>query len=122
MDTKVSFTEKEIKKAIDFARSIKWKHGCFSDKANKNIDNRTDAEVYVSILRGKLAEIALKKYLQEKHKDSKHKITGLDFNIYKRGIISCTNVQNYVFVFPQIGDCYLSFIPHAVHKICIAYF
>lgn len=86
MDTKILFTEKEIKKAIDFARSIKWKHGCFSDKANKNIDNRTDAEVYVSILRGKLAEIALKKYLQEKHKDSKHKIAGLDFNIYKRGI------------------------------------
>ena len=86
MNIKVSFTEKEIKKAIEFAQSIKWKHGNFSDKANRNTDNRTDAQIYVSILRGKLAEIALKKYLKEKHKDTKHRITGLDFNIYKRGV------------------------------------
>lgn len=86
MNKKILFTEKEIKKAIDFASSIKWKHGCFSDKANRNIKNRTDAEIYVSILRGKLAEIALKKYLKEKHKNSKHKVTGLDFNVYKKGV------------------------------------
>lgn len=86
MKDKILFTEKEIKKAIDFAKSIKWKHGCFSDKANIGLDNRTDAEIYVSILRGKLAEIALKKYLTEKHKNTNHKITGLDFNIYKKGV------------------------------------
>lgn len=86
MNTKILFTEKEIKKAMDFAESIKWKHGCFSDKANRHLQNRTDAEIYVSILRGKLAEIALKKYLKEKHKDGKHRVTGLDFNIYKQGV------------------------------------
>lgn len=86
MITEILFTEKEIKKAIDFAGSIKWKHGCFSDKANRHLKNRTDAEVYVSILRGKLAEIALKKYLQEKHKNTNHRVTGLDFNIYKKGV------------------------------------
>ena len=86
MNKEILFSEKEIKKAINFAQSIKWKHGNFSDKENRGAKNRTDAEVYVSILRGKLSEIALKKYLVEKHEGTNHRITGLDFNIYKRGI------------------------------------
>lgn len=85
MDKKVFFTDKEIKKAIAFAKSINWKHSgaSFSDINNKSKRDKVDA--YLSVLRGKLAEIALQKYLKEKHKN-KHKITPLDFNIYRKGV------------------------------------
>lgn len=79
----IYFTEKELEKAINFANSIKWKHNKFVDNSKK-----TDKQTHESIVRGKLAEIALKKYLKNKHGDN-HKIKGLDFNIYKEGI--CDN-------------------------------
>lgn len=84
MNKKIYFTEKEIQKAINFADSIKWKHTCTLD-AEKDI-KRDEKDVYISVLRGKFAEIALKSYLKTKHNGSSHKITGLDFNIYRKGI------------------------------------
>lgn len=81
MSEKIYFEEKEITKAINFADSIKWKHTV--DTPEKK---REAKDVYISTIRGKLAEIALRKYLKNKHKDSNHKITGLDFNIYKKGV------------------------------------
>ena len=84
MGDKIYFTDEEIKKAINFADKIKWKHPHFADKENNA--KRTEKEIFMSVLRGKLAEIALKKYLINKHGKNKHKISELDFNIYKKGV------------------------------------
>lgn len=81
MSERIYFEEKEINKAINFADSIKWKH-----TVNTPQEKREEKEVYISTLRGKLGEIAMKKYLKDKHKDTAHRISSLDFNIYKRGI------------------------------------
>lgn len=85
MDKKIFFTDKEIGRALAFTKSINWKHSqaSFSDISNKS--TRSSMDAYLSVLRGKLAEIALQKYLQEKHK-GKHEISPLDFNIYKKGV------------------------------------
>lgn len=81
---KIYFTKEEIKKTITFAHKMKKKHPHFADKEND--EERTEEEVFISVLRGKLAEIALYKYLREKHKGNTYRISDLDFNEYKKGI------------------------------------
>ena len=81
---KIYFTKEEIKKTITFAHKMKKKHPHFADKEND--EERTEEEVFISVLRGKLAEIALYKYLREKHKGNTYRISDLDFNEYKKGV------------------------------------
>lgn len=81
---KIKFTEEELKKTINFANKIKGKHPYFKDK--NNLVRRTENEVFLSVVRGKLAEIALHKHLKEKHKGEKIYLSDLDFNIYEKGI------------------------------------
>lgn len=81
---KIYFTKEEIKKTITFAHKMKKKHPHFADKEND--EERTEEEVFISVLRGKLAEIALYKYLREKHKGNIYRISDLDFNEYKKGV------------------------------------
>ena len=66
MDKKIFFTDKEIGRALAFTKSINWKHSqaSFSDISNKS--TRSSMDAYLSVLRGKLAEIALQKYLQKR--------------------------------------------------------
>lgn len=80
----IYFTEEEINKTIEFANKIKTKHPHFADK--NNTEKRTPDEVFISVIRGKLAEVALYKYLKEKHKGNKFYLSDLDFNIYKKGV------------------------------------
>lgn len=80
----IYFTEDEMSKTIEFANKIKNKHPYFADKENKM--RRTENEVFLSVVRGKLAEIALYKHLKEKHKNSNFTISELDFNVYKKGV------------------------------------
>lgn len=79
----IYFTKDEIKKTIEFAHKVKHKHPHFADKENDA--ERTANEVFISVVRGKLGEIALHKHLKEKHKNSEYKISDLDFNVYKKG-------------------------------------
>ena len=81
---KIYFTKEEIIKTINFAHKMKKKHPHFADKEND--EERTEEEVFISVLRGKLAEIALYKYLREKHKGATYRISDLDFNAYKKGV------------------------------------
>lgn len=82
--SEIYFTEEEIKKTIEFAHKVKTKHPHFADKENDT--KRSENEVFISVVRGKLAEIALYKYLKEKHKGNGYNISDLDFNIYRKGI------------------------------------
>lgn len=82
--SEIYFTKEEISKTIEFANKMKTKHPHFADKENDAV--RTENEIFISVVRGKLAEIALYKYLKEKHKDSGCKISELDFNIYQKGV------------------------------------
>lgn len=81
---KIFFTKDELDKTIDFADKIKGKHPHFTDKENDSV--RTEDEVFISVVRGKLAEIAVRKHLKEKHAGKEYNISDLDFNIYKKGI------------------------------------
>lgn len=81
---KIFFTKNELDKTIDFADKIKGKHPHFTDKNNDA--ERTEEEVFNSVVRGKLAEIAMHKYLKKKHAGKKCILSELDFNIYKKGI------------------------------------
>ena len=80
----IFFTEEEIKQTLAFAEKIKKKHGHFADE--ENTTTRTPEEVYESVVMGKLAEIALYKYLKMKHYGSTYEISDLDFKIYRKGI------------------------------------
>lgn len=81
---KIYFTKEEIEKTIEFANKVKTKHPHFSDK--NNTTKRSEYEVFISVIRGKLAEIALYKYLKEKHTGNNYIISDLDFNVYRKGI------------------------------------
>lgn len=80
----IYFTAEEIEKTKNFANVMKTKHPHFADK--DNTEERTEEEVFESVVRGKLAEIALHKYLTQKHKHTNFKISDIDFNIYRKGI------------------------------------
>lgn len=80
----IYFTQEEIQKTIDFANKIKTKHPHFADRNNDA--SRSEEEVFISVVRGKFAEIALYNYLREKHKRNTYEISDLDFNIYKKGV------------------------------------
>lgn len=80
----IYFTKEEINKTIEFANKMKTKHPHFADKENN--EKRTEEEVFISVLRGKLAEIALYKHLKEKHNGASYQISDLDFNVYRKGI------------------------------------
>lgn len=82
--SKIYFTEKELAQTIEFADKMKTKHPHFADK--ENVATRNEEEIFDSVVRGKLAEIALYKHLKEKHKNSDYKISELDFNVYRKGI------------------------------------
>ena len=81
---KIFFTKEEIEKVIDFANKIKWKHPHFADRENDTV--RTEDHTFTSVVMGKLAEIAMHKYLKEKHNGKDFNISDLDFNIYKKGV------------------------------------
>lgn len=81
---KILFTEEEIKQTIEFANNVKEKHGHFADK--NNTTKRTPEEVFDSVVMGKLAEIALYKYLKNKHQGTTYEISDLDFEVYRKGI------------------------------------
>ena len=76
---KIYFTEKEFKDCSDFAEKVKQKHQHFKDKNNKA--TRTLEEVAHDVIRGKLAEVALRKYLLDKHKNNCN-ISDIDYTIY----------------------------------------
>lgn len=64
---------------VDFAEKIKHKHPHFKDK--NNIAKRTFDQVKENVILGKLAEIAVHKYLSQYTKD----ISDIDFNLYAVG-------------------------------------
>lgn len=83
VNSKIFFEKEEIQEIIQFADKIKWKHPSFKGSKEKV---RGEDEVFLSILRGKLAEVALRKYLLEKHKGKSCQISSLDYDVYRRGI------------------------------------
>lgn len=80
----IYFTRDEILKVKEFAEKVKNKHGHFADKDNHT--ERTPEQVYESVVMGKLAEIALYKYLRAKHYGTTYEISDLDFKVYRKGI------------------------------------
>ena len=80
----IYFTEEEVSKTIEFANLMKKKHPYFVDENNK--DTRNENEIFISVVRGKLAEIAIHKYLRQKHRNSNYEISELDFENYNKGI------------------------------------
>jgi hypothetical protein len=86
MSNKIFFSAEEIEKALDFANKMKYKHPEFVDMINTGKRRDVD-EVFTSVLRGKLAEIAIAKHLAQKHKGENHNISPLDFNVYEDGVI-----------------------------------
>ena len=80
----IYFTEEEVSKTIEFANLMKKKHPYFADENNN--DRRNENEIFISVIRGKLAEIAIHKYLTQKHKNSNYEISELDFENYDKGV------------------------------------
>lgn len=76
---KIYFTKEEFDNCSIFADKVKNKHQHFKDK--NNTDTRTQQQVINDVIRGKLAEIALYKYLKDKHKE-KCSISKVDFELY----------------------------------------
>ena len=80
----IFFSKEEIEQTIEFANKMKTKHSYFMDRQNKI--RRTENEVFLSVIRGKLAEIALHKHLKIKHANNECILSDLDFNVYDKGI------------------------------------
>lgn len=75
----IEFNQNEIKNCINFANKVYYKHGDFKDKENNN--KRTTKQTINDVIRGKLAEIAIYKYLI-KNLNNNIKLSKVDFNIY----------------------------------------
>jgi len=65
----------DIVKAYEFARDMKGHHN------DNMVRQRGDRQIFIDDFRGKLAEIALKRYLE----GNGHIVGNIDFNIYNRG-------------------------------------
>ena len=76
---KIYFTKEEFNNCKDFANKVKRKHQHFKDK--DNTATRTLDQVAGDVIRGKLAEVALRKYLIKKH-NGKCTVSDVDFEIY----------------------------------------
>ncbi|PLS19401.1 hypothetical protein CVD28_03015 [Bacillus sp. M6-12] len=77
----IRFTKEERNLVESFAEKIKWKHPHFLDK--KNHTKRTEEQVKESVILGKLAEVAVQKYLKQHYGQL---VSALDFNIYGEGV------------------------------------
>lgn len=79
----IKFTKDEIDKVYDFAEKIKSKHRAihFMDKNNAKL--RSERELMNVIVEGKLAEVAICKYLNGFNNLN---VSEVDFNIYGKGI------------------------------------
>lgn len=75
----INFDNNDVKKCIDFAYKVHHKHGNFKDK--NNTTKRSIDQTINDIIRGKLAEIAVYKYLK-KHLNKNIKIPNVDFKLY----------------------------------------
>lgn len=81
---KIFFNKSELDICLDFANKVKSKHPHFKDKNNNA--TRTEQEIINDVVRGKIAELGLYKYLVNKHKNEDFTISEVDFNIYPKFI------------------------------------
>ena len=81
MTIKIDFTKEEINKVKQFAEEIKYKHPHFKDRRNTNI--RSLNKVKEDVILGKLAEVAVYKYLKSIYGDL---VSEVDFNLYAPGV------------------------------------
>lgn len=84
MNKIIKFTDSEVAKVIKFAKDIKWKHKPIHFMDSRNTLKRNDTELLNAIIEGKLAEVAVYKYLKEEFPNKN--ITEVDFNIYEVGV------------------------------------
>lgn len=88
MKDTIKFTEEDVDKCRDFAQKISWKHPHFRDK--RNTETRTLKRVTEDVLRGRLAEVAVYKYLKDRFGEM---VSDLDFELYPKGITDDADIQ-----------------------------
>lgn len=77
----IRFTTEEWNKIEAFAEHMKWKHPHFKDK--RNTTKRSPDQIKQDVILGKLAEVAVYKYLKSHYNSD---VSELDFNVYGEGV------------------------------------
>ncbi|WP_035765055.1 hypothetical protein [Butyrivibrio sp. NC2002] len=78
MYKKVGVSPEDVWKCYKFATDMRGNHN------NDLIMGRTDEQIFIDDLRGKLAEIVVKRYLEKKYRNE-HRVGDLDFEVYPLG-------------------------------------
>lgn len=81
MLTKINLTKGEYDRCCEYANKVSSKFKHFMDV--RNTETRSENRKYNDVVRGKLAELAVKKYLDNTY--GKQRVGNIDFRLYKNG-------------------------------------
>lgn len=102
----ILFSQKDVDTCKEFAQKISWKHPHFRDK--RNTETRSFKQVAEDVLRGRLAEIAVQKYLR---KEFGSLVSDLDFELYPKGVTDDADIQ--------VGDIRISIKSSKPNSSCL---